>query len=489
MSGARVVAVDLGASSGRVFLAAVERDTLELREVARFWNGAVPVAGTLYWDVLGLHRGVLEGLRTAGRLAGTLDSVGIDSWAVDYGLVDRTGALLANPVHHRDPRTIGVVEKVLATVPAAELYRRTGVQLQRFNTLFQLAAAAGSPALEAAARLLLVPDLLSYWLTGVAGTEETNASTTALLAADRLEWDAGLLALAGVRQELFAPLRRPGDPAGELLAEVLEETGLDGRVAVTAVASHDTASAVAAVPAAGERFAYVSCGTWSLVGLELRAPLIDEASRLANFTNERGLDGTTRYLRNVMGLWLLQESMRTFVRNGLTPDFDELVREAAALPALSAVVDVDDAVFLAPGDMPARIAAACRATGQSEPRTPGEVARCVLDSLALAYRRTIDLAQSLTGRDVEVVHLVGGGARNALLCQLTADACGCDVVAGPIEAAAIGNVLVQARAARAVGGDLAALRAVVRSHEALPVYRPAPGARAAFAAAASRLGY
>ncbi len=487
MSTARVVAVDLGASSGRVFLGSVDAGALELREVARFWNGAVPVADTLYWDLLRLHRGVLDGLRAAGRLAGSVDSVGIDSWAVDYGIIDRTGALVSNPVHHRDARTLGVVEEVLARIPAPELYRRTGVQLQRFDTLFQLAAAAGSPALDAAQRLLLVPDLLGYFLTGVEGTEETNASTTALLAAHGLEWDRELLAIAGVRPDLLAPLRRPGDPAGDLLPAVLEDTGLEGRVPLTTVASHDTASAVAAVPASGEHFAYVSCGTWSLVGLELPAPVIDEASRLANFTNERGLDGTTRYLRNVMGLWLLQESIRTWSRAGLVVEVDDLVREAASLPALASVVDVDDDALLAPGDMPARIAAACRATGQAAPRTPGEVTRCVLDSLALAYRRAIERAKALAHRDVDTVHLVGGGARNALLCQLTADACGCDVVAGPAEAAAIGNVLVQARAMGALGADLPGLRAVVRAHTELPVYRPTPGGAAAFDAAGSRL--
>jgi len=483
-----VVAIDLGASSGRVFLAEVEPGSLELHEVGRFSNGGVPVAGTLYWDVLRVYRGMLDGLREAGTRARRIHSVGIDSWAVDYGLLDGMGQLLANPVHYRDERTIGIVEKVLAAIPAPELFRRTGIQLQRFNTLFQLAASAGSPTRDAAERLLLMPDLLGYFLTGVAGTEETNASTTQLLAVDGLRWDEGLLAIAGVDPGMLAPLRRPGDPAGVLLPAVLADTGLEGTVPVTAVASHDTASAVVGVPATDDRFAYVSCGTWSLVGLELAAPVVDEASRLANFTNERGVDGTTRYLRNVMGLWLLQESMRTWARNGADLDVDELVREAAALRAVTCVIDVDDKRFLAPGDMPARIAGACRATGQAEPRTPGEVTRCILDSLALAYGRTIELARSLTGREVDTVHIVGGGARNALLCQLTADATGRDVVAGPVEAAAIGNVLVQARAVRAITGDLAALRAMVRAHGAFTVYRPSQDGRRAFVAAADRLG-
>ncbi|MFJ8795250.1 rhamnulokinase family protein [Streptomyces sp. NPDC102462] len=456
-------AVDLGASSGRVMVGRVGHDTLELREAHRFGNRPVRLPEGLRWDVLALYAGVLEGLRAAGRV----DSVGIDSWAVDYGLLDADGALLGNPVHYRDPRTEGVAEKVWATVPAAELYAATGVQYAPFNTLYQLAAARSTDQFAHAARLLLIPDLLAYWLTGQQGTELTNASTTQLVDPRTGTWAHAVADRLGIDLGLFAPLRRPGDPAGLLRAEVLEETGLTGPVPLTTVASHDTASAVAAVPAGGERFAYICTGTWSLAGLELTAPVLTEQSRAANFTNELGLDGTVRYLRNIMGLWLLQESVRAWG----DPDLGGLLRDAAEVPALRSVVDAGDAAFLAPGRMPDRIAEACRASGQPVPRTPAEVTRCILDSLALAHRRAVADAERLADHPVDVVHIVGGGTRNALLCQLTADACGLPVVAGPTEAAALGNVLVQARAHGLVG-DRAAMRALLARTQPLTRYEP-----------------
>ncbi|MFF3846826.1 rhamnulokinase family protein [Streptomyces sp. NPDC002328] len=461
-------AVDLGASSGRVMVGRVSPDSLELTEAHRFANRPVRLPEGLRWDVLSLYAGVLDGLRAAGvRCGGRLDSVGIDSWAVDYGLLDADGALLGNPVHYRDARTEGVAEKVWATVPAAELYAATGLQYAPFNTLYQLAAARGTRQLAYAERLLLVPDLLAYWLTGEQGTELTNASTTQLIDPRTRGWSYGIAERLGIDLELFAPLRQPGDPAGLLRPGVLEETGLTGPVPVTAVGSHDTASAVAAVPATGERFAYICTGTWSLAGLELDAPVLTEESRAANFTNELGLDGTVRYLRNIMGLWLLQECVRAWG----DPDLGVLLREAAGVPALRSVIDAGDAAFLAPGRMPERIAEACRASGQPVPQTPAEITRCILDSLALAHRRAVEDAQRLAGHPVDVVHIVGGGTRNALLCRLTADACGLPVVAGPTEAAALGNVLVQARAHGLVG-DRDAMRRLVARTQPLTRYEP-----------------
>jgi rhamnulokinase len=475
-------AVDLGASSGRVMVGRVSPDSLELTEAHRFPNRPVRVPEGLRWDVLALYAGVLEGLRAAGaHCGGRLDSVGVDSWAVDYGLLDADGALLGNPVHYRDARTEGVAEKVWATVPAAELYAATGLQYAPFNTLYQLTAAASSAQLGHARRLLLIPDLLSYWLTGEQGTELTNASTTQLVDPRTRDWSYGVAERLGIDLELFAPLRRPGDPAGVLRPEVLEETGLTGPVPVTAVGSHDTASAVAAVPATGERFAYICTGTWSLAGLELDAPVLTEDSRAANFTNELGLDGTVRYLRNIMGLWLLQECVRAWGE----PDLGGLLREAAGVPALRSVVDAGDAAFLAPGRMPERIAEACRASGQPVPESRGEITRCILDSLALAHRRAVEEAQRLAGHPVDVVHIVGGGTRNALLCQLTADACGLPVVAGPTEAAALGNVLVQARAHGLVG-DRAAMRRLLARTQPLTRYEP-QGDSGAWRAAEARL--
>ncbi|MBK3642805.1 MULTISPECIES: rhamnulokinase family protein [Streptomyces] len=456
-------AVDLGASSGRVMVGRVGPDSLELTEAHRFANRPVRVPEGLRWDVLALYGGVLDGLRAAGQV----DSVGLDSWAVDYGLLDADGALLGNPVHYRDSRTEGVAEKVWATVPAERLYAATGLQYAPFNTLYQLVAARDSAQLGAARRLLLIPDLLSYWLTGEQGTELTNASTTQLIDPRTREWSYDIASRLGIDLGLFAPLRRPGDPAGVLRPEVLEETGLRGPVPVTAVGSHDTASAVAAVPADGERFAYICTGTWSLAGLELDAPVLSEESRSANFTNELGLDGTVRYLRNIMGLWLLQECVRAWG----DPELSTLLPQAAQVPALRSVVDAGDAAFLAPGRMPERIADACRASGQPVPETPAEITRCILDSLALAHRKAVEDAQRLAGHPVDVVHVVGGGTRNALLCQLTADACGLPVVAGPTEAAALGNVLVQARAHGLVG-DLASGRRLLTRTQQLTRYEP-----------------
>lgn len=481
-----VAAVDLGASSGRVMVGRVGPDGVRLREAHRFANVPVRVGATLHWDVLALYRGVLDGLRAAGRDV-HLDSIGIDTWAVDYGLLDAGGALLGNPVHHRDGRTDGVMDDVLARVPAAEIYARTGLQFLPINTLYQLVAAADDPQMAVARHLLLLPDLLAYWLTGRRGAEVTNASTTQLLDVRARAWATDLMERLDIPAALFPPLREPGERIGRVQPPVQEVTGLDD-VPVTAVGSHDTASAVVGVPAADPRFAYISCGTWSLVGVELPAPVLSEASRRANFTNELGVDGTVRYLRNVMGLWLLQESLRVWEQAGDRPDLDALLRAAAQAPAFRSVVDPDDPVFLPPGDMPARIATACGQSGEPVPATRAHTVRCILDSLALAYRRTVRDAQRLADHDVDVVHLVGGGARNTLLCQLTADACGLPVIAGPVEATALGNVLVQARALGTVSGGLDTLRAVVRDSHRLRRYEPS-GAAAAWDAAAARLGF
>jgi rhamnulokinase len=475
----RVAAVDLGASSGRVMVAEVGADRLELSEVARFPNGPVRLRDTLHWDVLALYRGVLDGLRAAGP---RLDSVGIDSWGVDYGLLDDTGALLGNPVHHRDSRTDGVADRVDGIVPPADLYATTGVQRMPINTIYQLVASLGTPQLEAARDLLMLPDLLAYWLTGVRRAEVTNASTTGLLDVRARAWSADVARRVGIDPHLFAPLIEAGERIGEVSPHVLADTGLTGPVPVIAVGSHDTASAVVGVPAEGERFAFISCGTWSLVGVELPAPVLTEESRAANFSNELGIDGTVRYLRNVMGLWLLQECLRAWPG----ADLIEVLDEAARVPAFGAVVDAFDPAFLAPGDMPRRIADACRALGQEPPADRAATVRCVLESLALAHRRVVRQASALSGRAVDVVHVVGGGARNALLCQLTADACGLPVVAGPVEATAVGNVLVQARALGAVHGDLGELRALLRATQTLTRYEPR-GDESAWAEAEGRL--
>jgi rhamnulokinase len=351
------------------------------------------------------------------------------------------------------------------------LYAVSGLGVSPINTVYQLAA---EPDLHLARRALMMPDLLGYWLTGREVAEETNASTTGLLDARTGRWAPELIEALGLPPGLLPEIVEAGRPLAPVSAEVCEELGVERAPLVTTVGSHDTASAVVGVPAAGPRFGYVSCGTWALVGVELDAPVLTDDGRRANFSNERGVDGTIRYLRNVTGLWLLSESIRTWTLRGHDADLQELLAAAGALPP-GPRVDVTDPVFLAPGDMPARIAQACRDAGDRVPQTPPEVVRCILDSLAAAFADAIDQAERLSGQPVEVVHVVGGGSRNPLLCQLTADACRRPVVAGPVEATALGNLLVQARTHGLVEGDLAALRARIREATALTRYEPRPG--------------
>nr|WP_069467059.1 rhamnulokinase family protein [Actinacidiphila rubida] len=479
-------AADLGATSGRVIAGRVGRDHLELTELHRFANTPVRLPTGLHWNLPGLFQGVLDGLRSAAGSGLRIASVGVDTWAVDYGLLDADGALLGLPHHYRDSRTSGVAEKVRDTVGAQELYRANGLQHLPFNTVFQLAAARGTAQLGAARALLLIPDLITYWLTGSMGAEVTNASTTGLLDARTGTWSPELARHVDLDPALLPPLRAPGADAGRLLPYAAAWTGLPATTPVTAVASHDTASAVVAVPATEPGSAYISCGTWSLAGLELDAPVLGEESRTANFTNERGVDGTVRYLRNIMGLWLLEECRRVWSERGLPAALDALLDEAARARPFASLVDPDAPEFLAPPDMPAALAGFCARTGQPAPDSPGAAVRCVLESLALAHRRVLRRAAVLADREITHVHLVGGGSRNALLCQLTADATGLPVIAGPTEATALGNVLVQARA-HGLAGDLADMRSLVARTQHLRRYVPSTGDARAWDAAAARL--
>jgi rhamnulokinase len=472
-------AVDFGASSGRVMLGAAGPGRLELTEASRFRNGAVEVPGergtALHWDLLGLWRESLAGLRQVGDLARAagepVASVGVATWAVDYGLLASDGTLLGAPRSYRDARTDGVAERVHERLPAIQLYRRNGLQHLPFTTLYQLVAEQDGPLLAAARTLLLVPDLMGYWLSGHLGAEATNVSTTGLADVHTGRWAEDLVALAGIDRALLPPVHDPGAVLGRLRPAVASSTGLDG-ARLVAVGSHDTASAVVGVPATDERFAYVACGTWALVGVELESPVLTAESLAAGFTNERGVDDRIRYLHNVMGLWVLQGCLADW---GLdTADLTGLLGAAGELPSGGAIIDVDDPAFLPPGPMVARVQRACEAAGQPVPVARPAVVRCVLDSLATAFARVVEDAVRLSGRDVDVVHVVGGGAQNALLCQLTADACGRPVLAGPVEATALGNVLVQARAAGAVTGALEDLRALVAG--TCDLVRYAPGA-------------
>ncbi|HEY8454557.1 MAG TPA: rhamnulokinase family protein [Actinopolymorphaceae bacterium] len=476
MSGQRLVAaaVDLGASSGRVLLGRIGASELTAEEVHRFPNEPVTVDGRLVWNFDALWDGILTGIRRAAEQASAeatpLQSIGIDSWGVDYGLLDSAGRLLGPPVHYRDSRTDGLVERVRSQLGDAALYEATGVQFLQINTLYQLLAEPAE-VLERAATMLMVPDLVCYKLTGSVGAERTNASTTQLYDPTARAWSRDLITKLGLPARIFAPLRDPGTPLGPVVSDLRDRCGVDASTTVVTVASHDTASAVAAVPAETENFAYISCGTWSLVGVELDHPVLSEESRMANFTNEVGVDGTIRYLRNVMGLWLLQECQRHWRETGVAVTLEELLEGAAREPGQRCLIDPESEEFLAPGDMPARIRTACVRTGQPEPTTPAAITRCILDSLAQAHARNIEAAERLSGRRVDVVHLVGGGVRNRLLCQLTADACGRPVVAGPVEATSLGNLVVQARAA-GVLADREAGRALVRRTQELTRYEP-----------------
>lgn len=469
-----VAAVDLGATSGRVILGYVGHDELRMRHVARFPNQPVRThegdASALHWNILELHRSLTAGLTSALRDEPEVVSIGVDSWAVDYALL-RRGRMLGAPYHYRDERTARGVADVHARVGAEELYRRNGLQHLAFNTLFQLAAERDVLAL--ADQALLVPDLIGYWLTGVAATEITNASTTGLLDPLTRTWDDDLLTRLDLPRGILAPLIEPGSRLGTLLPSVAADLGAPAGLGVVAVGSHDTASAVVAVPAADEDFAYISSGTWSLVGVELERPVISLEGRTANFTNEGGVDGRVRYLKNVSGLWLLSESLRTWERSaGHEIDLAELLRQAEAIRGPITTFDPADDRFLAPGNMPGRIVEWCVERGLEQPRTRPEFVRSILESLAQAYAATLADAVRLSGKQVRTIHIVGGGSQNALLCQLTADRTGLAVEAGPTEATAIGNIIVQARAQGLVSGSLDSLRALVR--RAFPPVRYEP---------------
>jgi rhamnulokinase len=471
-------AVDIGASSGRVILGRVQAggtgggSRVELEVVHRFPNGVVEIDGGLRWDFNALFAEVLKGLSAAATVAAVqgerVVSLGIDTWAVDYGLVNAAGELAAQPFSYRDDRSRTAVEPVHRKLDPARLYGTTGLQFLQFNTIYQLASEPDLAGLQA----LLIPDLIAFLLTGQRRTEATNASTTGLFDAVAGEWATEFLTALGLRKDLFPPLVQPGQTVGTLLPAIAAQVGLPQDTRVVAVGSHDTASAVAAVPAQEEDFAYISSGTWSLVGLELKHPVLTEASREANFTNERGVDGTIRYLRNMGGLWLLSECQRTWAQEGFRPELTALLTAAAALPPGGPQINPDDPYFIAPDNMPDRIRGAVRRTGEVLPNDPAAITRCIMDSLAAGYARTIRDAERLADRSVDVVHVVGGGSQNRLLCQLTADATGRKVVAGPVEATALGNVLVQARAAGSVTGGLGELRALVVAGSPLQVFVP-----------------
>ncbi|MDO8213175.1 rhamnulokinase family protein [Conexibacter sp. CPCC 206217] len=470
-----VAAVDLGAQSGRVALGAVVGGRLDLQLVHRFANESVDLRGRLLWNVLGIFAEIKRGLREAARRGGEVESVAVDAWGLDYALLDAGGLPVGPVFHHRDRRTDGMIERALMRVPRDQIYARTGTQFMTANTLDQLLAEAPS-TLARADRLLMIPALMAYWLSGHGACEPTIASTTQLFDVRAGSWAHDLVGMLGIPARLLPPIVGSHEPLGPLLPEVVADAGLARAPLVRLGASHDTAAALVAVPAADEQFAYVSSGTWSLVGVETRAPVLSQAACAANVTNELGVDGTVRLLKNVTGLWTLTQAQRTWEREGRPQDLAQLLAAAARLPAGHAVVDVDDPSLRLPGDVPARLRALCAAAGEPLPEHPAEVVRVLVDSLACKYALVIEQVAALGGVTPSAVHVVGGGSQNELLSQTTADATGLPVIAGPVEATVAGNVLWQLHDGI---GDLWDLREVVRRSTRLRRYEPArAGARA-----------
>jgi rhamnulokinase len=472
------LAVDLGASSGRVVAGLFDGSQLALEEVYRFDNGGVLAAGRMQWDLLNQWQHVQRGLRAASKLyAGRVTSVGVDTWGVDFGLLGRHDEMLGNPYHYRDRRTAGILDKAFAKVPREKIFEATGLQFMEFNTLYQLLAMklADSPLLDVAQSLLLIPDLFHWLLTGIKANEFTDASTTQMLDPRTGTWATGLLDRFGLPTHLLGQIVAPGTKLGPLQPSVVEETGLTG-VEVIVPGTHDTASAVMAVPAAGptgERpdWCYISSGTWSLMGVETARPVITKRCYELNFTNEGGIGGTTRLLKNIAGLWLIQECRRIWKEQGSDQGWEELSRRAEKSVPLESLIDPDHPSFVVPKDMPAAIREFCMNSGQTVPDTEGAVIRCALESLALRYRMVLGFLEELIGGRIETIHIVGGGTQNRLLCQMAADATNRRVVAGPVEATAIGNLMMQAVAHGAVG-SIAQARDIIRTSFAVQEYRP-----------------
>ncbi len=470
-----MLAFDLGAESGRAILGRFDGTRLKLEEVHRFANGPVPVFDHLYWDVLRLFSEMLEGLRLYRQQHGArLDSIGVDTWGVDFALLGRNDILLENPHHYRDPRTDGMMEAAFARVPRQEIFAHTGAQFMKLNTLYQLMALqqCHSPILEAAQSLLMMPDLLNFYLTGRKVCEFTDATTTQFYDPVHGGWATGLLEKLGLPTHILGDLIEPGTVVGDLLPAIRDEAGLDP-VRIIAPATHDTGSAVASIPTSTSDYAYISSGTWSLMGAELNEPRVDQDVLEHNFTNEGGVDHTFRFLKNIMGLWLVQESRRTWEKEGQAYSYTELTALAEQAPAFTAVIYPDADLFLPPGDMPARIRSFCADHGQPVPSDTGTLIRIVLESLALRYREVLESLEKILDRRMQCIHIVGGGIQNELLCQFTADATNRPVITGPLEATAIGNLMVQSLGLGDVG-SMEEARTVVRNSFQPKTFNPVP---------------
>lgn len=467
----RVLAFDFGASSGRAIIGCFDGDKITLEEVHRFSNDPVSVGGTVYWDVLRLFYEIKQGIIKA-KIAGGFDSIGIDTWGVDFGLIDSEGKLMENPVHYRDARTVGLVDEAFKTMPKEKLYGITGIQFMELNTLFQLISLKKYRPwmLERADKMLFMPDLFGYMLTGKMCAEYSIASTSQLIDLDKRTWSKEILDAFGIKESVFAPLVQPGTVLGELSKEICEECGVDP-VPVISVCGHDTQSAITSVPCEDGDFAFLSSGTWSLFGTELDKPIVNETSMNINITNEGGFDGSTGFLKNIIGLWLIQESRRQWKREGKEYSYADLEKLALAAEPFKCFIDPDAPEFVPHGNIPERVREFCRKTGQYVPETVGEIMRCIYESLAMKYRLTFEKLRECTERDYPVIHVIGGGTKDGLLCQMTANSCDRTVKAGPIEATVMGNVAVQLMSDGSVE-NIGQARKIVADSSELKTFEP-----------------
>lgn len=467
----RVLAFDFGASSGRAIIGCFDGDKITLEEVHRFSNDPVSVGGTVYWDVLRLFYEIKQGIIKA-KIAGGFDSIGIDTWGVDFGLIDSEGKLMENPVHYRDARTAGLVDEAFKTMPKEKLYGITGIQFMELNTLFQLIALKKYRPwmLERADKMLFMPDLFGYMLTGKMCAEYSIASTSQLIDLDKRTWSKEILDAFGIKESVFAPLVQPGTVLGELSKEICEECGVDP-VPVISVCGHDTQSAITSVPCEDGDFAFLSSGTWSLFGTELNKPIVNETSMNINITNEGGFDGSTGFLKNIIGLWLIQESRRQWKREGKEYSYADLEKLALAAEPFKCFIDPDAPEFVPHGNIPERVREFCCKTGQYVPETVGEIMRCIYESLAMKYRLTFEKLRECTERDYPVIHVIGGGTKDGLLCQMTANSCDRTVKAGPIEATVMGNVAVQLMSDGSVK-NIGQARKIVAESSELKTFEP-----------------
>ena len=467
----KVLAIDFGASSGRVIVGSFDGKKITLEEIHRFSNDPVTVNGTTFWDVLRLFHEIKQGL-IKSKSCGEISSIGIDTWGVDFGLIDKYGQLLENPIHYRDLRTKGMIEEADKIIPLKDMYGITGIQFMELNTVFQLLSLAKNRPhiLERADKLLFMPDLFGYMLTGKKTTEYSIATTSQLIDINTKGWSSEIFEKLGIPQSIMCNIVKSGTVLGELSDGVCEECGLE-KIKVVSVCGHDTQSAITAVPCPDKQFAFISSGTWSLFGTELEKPIVNDKAFEINVTNEGGYGESTGFLKNIIGLWLIQESRRQFARDGKQYSYADLEREALAAKPFACFIDPDAPEFVPHGNIPERIREYCRRTNQHVPETVGEIMRCIYESLAMKYRQTFEKLCECTERDYEVIHVIGGGTKDTLLCQLTANACDRDVVAGPIEATVLGNIAVQLMAS----GDISSIadaRRIIAESENVTKYAP-----------------